>query len=190
MTSVPSEEETGNPIDDVAETEKRNIEEKERQEEELHKALLKFPVIQPAQPFGRILKSPKEPAAPDVHPFTAFNLKQPSKMEWTILRCLHPKMYRNGPLTSVVKRETDSEWIAHHKEAEDQRKKKRVETIYGKTSGYLAATRTEAAASDANKQSNGGRKQLSNMQLLSRGQLDEDDPPNQQPQLTQFYANA
>ncbi len=68
-----------------------------------------------------------------------------------------------------MKRETDSEWIAHHKEAEDQRKKKRVETIYGKTSGYLAATRTEAAASDANKQSNGGRKQLSNMQLLSRG---------------------
>nr|CAH0101980.1 unnamed protein product [Daphnia galeata] len=82
-----------------------------------------------------------------------------------------------------LKREKDSEWIAHHKEAEDQRKRKRVETIYGKTSGYLAATRTEAAASDANKQSNGGRKQLCNMQLLSRGQLDEDDPPNQQPPL-------
>ena len=68
-----------------------------------------------------------------------------------------------------MKREKDSEWIAYHKEAEDQRKRKRVETIYGKTSGYLAATRTEAAASDANKQSNGGRKQLCNMQLSSRG---------------------
>ncbi|KAI9555457.1 hypothetical protein GHT06_017972 [Daphnia sinensis] len=34
-----------------------------------------------------------------------------------------------------LKREKDSEWIAHHKEAEDQRKRKRVETIYGKTSG-------------------------------------------------------
>jgi hypothetical protein len=50
---------------------RRNIRERERQEEELHKALLKFPVIQSAQPFGWILKIPKEPAAPDVHPFTA-----------------------------------------------------------------------------------------------------------------------
>ncbi|EFX62681.1 hypothetical protein DAPPUDRAFT_336603, partial [Daphnia pulex] len=100
----------------------------------------------------------------------------------------------------------------HHKEAEDQRKRKRVETIYGKTSGCLAATRTEAAASNANRQSNGGRimsigstaqistlelncqedgvEQIRNtqhsrgsMQLLRGGQLTEADQPNQQPPL-------
>ena len=53
-----------------------------------------------------------------------------------------------------MKREKDSEWIAHHKEAEDQRKRKRVETIYGKTSGCSAATRTEATATHANQQRN------------------------------------
>jgi hypothetical protein len=53
------------------------------------------------------------------------------------------------------KREKDSEWIAHHREAEAQRKRKRVETIYGKTFGCSAVTRTDADASDASQQNNG-----------------------------------
>ncbi|KAK4025120.1 hypothetical protein OUZ56_010623 [Daphnia magna] len=117
MTSVPSEEETGNPIDDVAETEKfefgkgydltyfKDIREKYRGKRKARRRTAQGLVEIPSYPTRPALwldfKSPKEPAAPDVHPFTAFNLKQPSKMEWTILRCLHPKMYRNGPLTSV-----------------------------------------------------------------------------------------
>jgi hypothetical protein len=44
-----------------------------------------------------------------------------------------------------VAREKDPEWMAHHKEAEVQRKKKRVETIYGKSSGRLASPLAEDA---------------------------------------------
>lgn len=52
-------------------------------------------------------------------------------------------------------REKDPEWIAHHKESEIQRKKKRVETMYGKSLGRSTSIRTEAATAIASHQNNG-----------------------------------
>ncbi|XP_045035450.1 uncharacterized protein LOC123466330 isoform X1 [Daphnia magna] len=62
--------------------------------------------------------------------------------------------------TSIVRkhqlaREKDPEWIAHHKESEIQRKKKRVETMYGKSLGRSTSIWTEAATAIASHQNNG-----------------------------------
>ncbi|KAK4024007.1 hypothetical protein OUZ56_009398 [Daphnia magna] len=81
MTSVPSEEETGNPIDDVAETEKfefgkgydltyfKDIREKYRGKRKARRRTAQGLVEIPSYPTRPALwldfKSPKEPAAPD-----------------------------------------------------------------------------------------------------------------------------
>ncbi|XP_045026246.1 uncharacterized protein LOC123477533 isoform X3 [Daphnia magna] len=113
MTSVPSEEETGNPIDDVAETEKfefgkgydltyfKDIREKYRGKRKARRRTAQGLVEIPSYPTRPALwldfkksKGTCSSRRTSIHSI-------PSKMEWTILRCLHPKMYRNGPLTSV-----------------------------------------------------------------------------------------